>query len=256
MRFEAYCDESTGTHERESKFYVVAGYMATDSVWRAFEADWAAALRDEGIGEFHQTDCDRGYGAFAHLRGSEHGNERERIQRQFLSIIKKHPIFGVSTAVVLNQFHRHSPKLEVLLERQLNKPYMHAFRGTLHTFCDQIRERPGNLRIDFVFDRHPQYGGRSEVLFRSIAALDASRFKWRNRLGGFSRSSRFDSMPLQAADILSYETFRRLERGGAERWQYTKLVEGGQVLHRTMGSQFFRRLIFNMNNALKKAGAE
>jgi hypothetical protein len=97
--------------------------------------------------------------------------------------------------------------------------------------------------------------GRSEALFKAIAAMDSSKFVWRGRLGSFARGSRFDVIPLQASDILSYETFRHLEGGGGRRarWQHELLTGNGQVSARVMGRHFFQRLVFNMNNYLKTA---
>jgi hypothetical protein len=155
--FAAYCDESTGTNEHEAKFYVVAGYLATADDWQLFEASWRAKLAQERISAFHMTDCEKGYGEFAHLHGHQHAVERERLQRLFLGMIKQHRIFGVSTAVVLHQLRQFAPKLEPLLERQFNTPYMHAFRATLQTMADQLKTFEPDEQIAFTFDRHPQY---------------------------------------------------------------------------------------------------
>src|SRR5687767_4224518 len=61
LMFVAYFDDA-GTHddtatEPGSQIVAVAGYVGTPADWDAFEVDWNAFLRREGLKFYHTVDC-------------------------------------------------------------------------------------------------------------------------------------------------------------------------------------------------------
>jgi hypothetical protein len=52
--YTAYCDESG--HIDSERFVAIAGFVATDAQWAAFDAAWSAVLARHAVGALHTTD--------------------------------------------------------------------------------------------------------------------------------------------------------------------------------------------------------
>jgi hypothetical protein len=65
----AYFDES-GTH-KDSKVFVIGGYVADDLQWEKFTEMWCKILSDFGLQDFHMTDFENRRKHFKHLSNSE-----------------------------------------------------------------------------------------------------------------------------------------------------------------------------------------
>jgi hypothetical protein len=54
-QYELYLDASG--HPDDQPYIVVAGFVATNKQWQAFETDWNVALKEHGLGGvFHMVD--------------------------------------------------------------------------------------------------------------------------------------------------------------------------------------------------------
>lgn len=80
--FVAYFDASGSPRDPNTQVLSVAGWVSTESKWRKFESDWAAALKDAGVSALHMKKC-------AHFRGEFAKWKSDPTQRdKFLSALR------------------------------------------------------------------------------------------------------------------------------------------------------------------------
>lgn len=191
----AYLDEAGNN---SSKYFVLAGYLATVEQWCSFSREWRELVGLNSphylkISEFHMTEM--------------HGTERSLEHASwFYRLIEKHVTAAVScvidTEALQDAFDSYRWPTYVVDTKPLRNPHTIAFKnitiGLMH-----FRRRLGlSGNIDFIFDETNQ----------SRRCLDGWRYmveessqQARAEIGNapvFSASHR--TPPLQAADMISY----------------------------------------------------
>ena len=221
-----YCDESEST--QAPPVFVVAGYLCRGPDWFELARHWRAALHREGLAEcgFHMSECE---GHTKPPYDSMDRGERERLQRLFIGIINKAPLWGYAAGVDLTRYYEILPQIKAKRGNQA-KPYFLAFEHLVERMArvlDDGRFPPGE-RVAFVFDRQKEYQGRAKQLYDELAAMD--HLPYTRRLGSLTFEDDHACEPLQAADLWAYEIRRRLVHVhlslGKPRWQWDLLMEG------------------------------
>ncbi len=99
-----------------------------------------------------------------------------------------------------------------------------VFQAVVELVADELIDLPGDERVGFVFDRRRDLEGRAKPMYDSLR--DNPDFRQRHRLGAIAFDDRIRVKPLQAADVLAYEAYRRMEdlrEGRPKRWQWERL---------------------------------
>jgi hypothetical protein len=225
----AYLDESHDS--KKERIYVVAGYIAPAANWNCFWGAWDRALVEEGLPDFHMADCEGGYGSIYSQMPRE---RREELQRRFIGIITSSDIAGMGCGIELEAYNELRPEFDA--ERRLlpgapvsgsiGDPYLLAFQGAIQEMAQyrEVVSLPEEERIAFVFDRRKDLTGRVTYLYDHLCG--AQNMPHVKRFGSLTFDDRKRMKPLQAADVLAYESFRYLNdriAGRPERWQFTEL---------------------------------
>jgi hypothetical protein len=183
----AYFDES-GEHDKATGREVqmsLGGCLASEESWERFSKEWAAAL-PTGMDMFHMTD-------FENRRDLCAGWDRQprhKFLNTLLDIMGRHAIqfFGVTSKFVESEDHFSDGYREGLLEAIFNV-----------TGCAKAL---GESRIALVFAHQPKFKcGKIERVFGEINQEDT-------QLCSIATGDPRDIKPLQAADIIAYETMR------------------------------------------------
>ncbi len=93
--FTAYFDESGTPHD--SRFVVVAGYLAAVGAWRRFNARWGAVLAAYKVPYFHMREYAHSIGAYDGWKGKE--AKRARFLKTLIKQIERGPRYGFRAIV-------------------------------------------------------------------------------------------------------------------------------------------------------------
>ena len=232
----AYCDESE--HHLDPPIYVVSGLLARGPDWFELGRLWRIALKEEGLESpgFHMSGCENGrekpYDLISHTN-------RLRLQRLFIGLMAKVPIWGFATAIELERLKQpdiQTPRKAVL--QQYHKPYYQCFQHTATWIADQLDTGgfPKGECVAFVFDEQQEYQGNARELYDEMK--QSENILSRQRLGYLTFAPSADQVQLQAADIWAYESQRHIREvklgGQGPRWQFQLLAgeHGGRTNYR------------------------
>ena len=181
--FSLYLDDSG--HPDDQPFVAVAGFMATEQDWIAFEPVWNSALAQHGLGdEFHMTD-------FMKLKMDK--KKRGRILQDLTDIINKYTVANFAVVVDMKIFRQVNQVFA--LQESMGAPY--ALAGRM--IARQVHEwqtAHGNAEDKVLFfceDGTKHKGDLEEVFRRDRISLPHFIPK---------------AVPsVQAADLLAWEVF-------------------------------------------------
>ncbi|HEX3684731.1 MAG TPA: DUF3800 domain-containing protein [Bryobacteraceae bacterium] len=221
MLFKLYCDESydgsppanasracplpSTTHEPRT--FVIAGLFSDQATWSDIESRWATANKRFGVSRYHAS----------HLNCKTYeyeGWDDERkilYSSELLGILTAHGRrLHVCTCGMLADKYR-----EVISDvgrMNMGQPYLACF-GTFIALVardmDQGRFPPED-QIALVIDRS-RFQGEASQLFYDLK--DNPHFPYRHRLATCTPADSTEMTCLQPADMVAYETFKRLHVG-------------------------------------------
>jgi len=218
----AYLDDS-GTH-KESPLCVVAGYFGSERHWNNLALRWRKVLDAEGIDEFHANRF------WSHVGGAnvpEYRNWDEARSSRFLAglldvIGESKRIFPVCSTVVMQEWNllpdderNYLTGAAFNIDGQLRmpgapkKPYFLPFLNVIATVLDYCK--PGH-KVDFFCDQNTNFSGYAQKYFQDIKGWASNKDKSRilekfGRLGNLSFADSRANTPIQAADLLAYESY-------------------------------------------------
>lgn len=103
--FRAYLDDSANL---ENTFFIVGGFVGSDSAWRSLEPEWKASL-PAGFEYFHATDCFTGNGQF---EGISEGHRIELLNH-LTDIVVTHDIKLIACGLPTSKYRAIAPKRKV-----------------------------------------------------------------------------------------------------------------------------------------------
>lgn len=186
----AYFDES-GTHD-SSQVFVVAGLISTPASWEHLTKEWQRALCDEGVQEFHATDCAVGAGEYD-------GWNRERrnaFYKRMTGIAAQWATGRTWTAVIMHDYRQ-------ILKDGL--PYALGAMGCASRICRYSLGLGGKPFVPYVFEQ----GGRdSGEILKAFSELREREHSNLYHMGPLTIGTRSEFLPLQAADLHAYEVYK------------------------------------------------
>lgn len=193
----AYLDES-GSHA-DSKIFALAGYYGDTQEWGIFSRQWKVALDRAGLNDnpFHMADFESCHGIFEGWSSSR----KVALIEDLVGVIDRRELRGVGAAIVMEDYKEVVAGASEFLENKW-APYV-----VCQQLCYQIILKHTNADIIFIHDRQDEYDypARSWFLDYKDGHPEVA-----DRMKGITFSSKSDFRPLQAADILAYETAKGL----------------------------------------------
>jgi uncharacterized protein DUF3800 len=193
---KVFMDES-GTHDT-SPVVTVAAYMGRPTAWRDWTSKWARVLRP--IKVYHAVDAQHLKGEFEGWTSAEVGE----LVAKLLPITANAAIGAVAASIDLRVFEKAISGRDDLKEL-FGNPYIACLQNVMHVLMAIVANAGTGERIAFI---HENNGYHQE-------AYDC--FDWVKKncnYGGnvvsLSFGAKGDYPPLQAADILAYETNKRV----------------------------------------------
>jgi len=245
IMLSGYFDDS-GTHG-DSAVVVMGGVIGDEDQWKTFERDWAARLlapvETRGcISRFHMHDCELGHEEF---EGWSKG-ERDRTIFNFRQIIIDSKLRAYVCAVARKPW-------DAYVRGNLRNITGDAERyGVVSCFVQSFKlaqeNWPKENQIALAFDNRPH----REEANRRVFELYNRHFQ-RHRKSpepmGISFLSSEQALPLQAADMVAWESYRHAQeflkhgRKAKPRPHFNRLVETGRVRAQIADAEVIRRLV-------------
>jgi hypothetical protein len=195
----AYFDESKATEG----YFAMAGYVAPVQVWdESFAPDWWRVLKDidPSLPEFKSSDCRGGYGHFARLSRAK----RTLLTKQLVSVITD-PLRGASGLIGIG-VGMAFPPTGIAMEPVW---YSHCLRQVVELVLMNVIGDEGDT-LQFIFDERDDLEYKAKEGFRDAVEgpIPHRKFFGAVRNPHFAPSK--DLAPLQAADLLAYETYKEI----------------------------------------------
>jgi len=208
LMIRAYFDDSGKESTPSGAFVCMAGYLADSSYWELFASEWRQRLLEHGISGIHMKDLIPLQGEYKTLGWDT--TKRDAAIGDFIQVIKATRLIGFGVGVDAQAW------------RDLRKVYPKL--DDVQTFCfarvmRMVIERVSKAAArDFVavhFDPDPEFGAARLRLFDEIWRRDPAA---RNYLASLTFADKVIYTPLQAADLLAWETRKELiqKAGGFE----------------------------------------
>jgi hypothetical protein len=217
--FTAYFDES-GTH-KDSSVVVVAGYLSTDEQWTKFSSEWLAILDRYKIDCFHMTDFENRRKQFKILSEAD----RQRLLDRLIAFIKIRQRIGIGVTFGMADYNEIVQEFSDL---PIKKPYAFCAIQCMVLIKNWLVKHKLKNNINYIYEEGAQHAG--QILSAYEGWMKQAEFGAALRLGSLAFGSKRDRLPLQAADILAYETWKEVSntlagRPRKTRWPMAKLAE-------------------------------
>jgi len=206
---------------------VAAGYLADEKRWRKFERAWGDILRDAQVSEFHATDFFNARGAFS---GWDLKSERHRtFAERFTGAVAKHTQIGFAFGVEVGAMDEKWSELQKRINTPHNRytPLMVCLCACLTRAARSCLAPPHQAAV--IFEEGDGMGETIEYL----NYLKRMGEGWPLSYVSFTTMGK-SARPLQAADLLAHESWRRLKEvlktsGRAERKSLLALLRHKDV---------------------------
>jgi hypothetical protein len=201
---EAYFDES-GIHDG-SRVFALGGIVARLEQIKWLADAWGQMLRKHQISEFHSTDLES-------RRGIYEGISKERQQQIFhnaINVIGTYARTAFAGVVVIDDYENTIPSWAKKTAAFGDK-YNFCFQMCLGLVMEWIAHldppMPDTDRIAFMFDQRERGQEITSTSYSQIKKFrDAD-----DHMGTLAFDSRKRFLPLQAADLVAYETYKHLD---------------------------------------------
>jgi hypothetical protein len=191
---KAFFDDS-GTHDR-SDVIVMGGIIAPEESWLALEPPWQAELDRLGITAMHMSHCEARRGEF---------QDMERDQRDAIIAFFSNLICATKGRMLASAVSRrvwNSVAAQTKLGEVFAEPIDFLFNTCMRRALESRRtSNDGPEEVVVTFDTRDQ----NLRFWEDLAAGYEKR--WPSRLVGYSFGQMAKVLPLQAADMIAYESF-------------------------------------------------
>jgi hypothetical protein len=244
-----YCDESYSSSKPNA--YVVAGFIATDRVWGKVERAWKNKNHRVGVTRFHAS----------HLNALDYEFEgwmAQRSKRYTKSLIRilqkpKRDLHAVSVGILRQDY-------ELIISeagrKKFGNPYIVCFKQSIALIAQEMYN--GNWEPDdkfsVILDRNDFQAEAQEVFFKMKDS--GERWPASRHLGTCASGSAEEYIPLQAADLIAYETFRLLESKARGREKIRKALRKLLPKNGFSGYYYEPELLRDIKDTIENAQVE
>lgn len=183
----------------DSRYFVLAGYIAPESVWRAFIPEWQEVLEQSPkLLYVKMNEAARLEGQFAAFSRQQRD---ERVAR-FIDVILSHKLWEASVVLPAAGF---SEILQPVLPDSYCSPYYFAFVGMTVALSAYYRHAGIDETVHFIFDKQQGKQHRAVRLYEHFKTYFPAK-----QLGRIWFADDKEAVPLQAADLIAWQTPRWL----------------------------------------------
>jgi Protein of unknown function (DUF3800) len=226
-RYLSFVDESGHSRDPNRNCLCLAGLLATEDAWKAFDSEWRAACEGEGLKEpFHMMHFS------ARKREFKGWSEdrRRRLLGKLISAIRNAQAIPIGSVVML----RGPDALSEQVQRTYRDSHFIAFQPlTYHiaVAANMVDPMTGPGPVTMVYAHHPEHSHGLANTKKLWEALREHNQIVALVMQSYVSETPRDCTPLQAADLWAYELGHHFERirpeGEPPRWPFQEFVKMG-----------------------------
>jgi hypothetical protein len=176
---------------------VIGGFVSTPAKWETFSNDWQDALdMRPSIAYFKMKEANALRGQF---KGWRIEQRDERIAFLF-SIIEKHALFGVSSAVQHSMYQSIFGNMLNVQGYNLQHPYFLLFHGVVTSIAQRLARIGHEEPVEFVFDSQPDQMPKMLQGWELFVAVSGNAHKHLLTKPPTFQDDKL-ALPIQAADL-------------------------------------------------------
>jgi hypothetical protein len=194
----AFFDDSGSERDPSSRFPCLAGYLAHETYWYTFLESWRNLLLQHAMNGLHMRTFirlaqERGWGTVT----------RHKVILQFVQAVKEARLIGFGVGVDANVW-RSLPRAQ---RSSFGNAQEFCFQRIVRRVTDRLERSNEREPIQLYFDRDMEYARPRISQFDSILKFDRAAAA---RIAAISFADTKWFLPLQAADLLAWETRKAL----------------------------------------------
>jgi hypothetical protein len=212
--FKFYCDLSyDGSPDKNGRLpsgtrhsprtYVVGGFFSSQSIWNIVEAQWETVNSVFGVPRYHA----------AHLNAKTHEydgwDDAKKLlySKQLLKIVNDRgkTMRPVTCGILADEYR------SIINDKgreNLGSPYLACFKSCVALIAKEMQENfPPEDKFEVFIDIDDGY---LEAVEHFNRLKDNTNFQYRSKLATCTPGKMEEMSPLQSADMVAYEVFRRL----------------------------------------------
>lgn len=198
---DAYFDDS-GTHDG-SPVVSVAGYLGLPAKWVSFETEWKLAMSEFGLNHFGMADYSNRAKPYCYWTEEERYARLERLMK----ISNAYALGSVGIAVPTESFNR---VMSEKAKRISGGPYGLAATACFLRVANLVKSLSSEAWVAYIFESGTRGAGEVLKVFQENERDESQKHELRLLSLRFENKRQF--VPLQAADIVAYETYRQLPK--------------------------------------------
>ncbi len=198
--YHGYFDESGKFND--STVVAIAGYVSSPLKWNRFSNEWRRTLDNYGISNFHAADCEHGVGEFKKLDKEK----RTELLIRLIPIINKHIVFGVGFGYFVEDFKAVTIGRTQNSHPMIKDPWYGCFFMCVYSLLlEQMKKRTNSQdKVALVYHQNNEMQGRAQLYFAEHQKDNVDE----GRITSLTFADDKDYLPLQASDLLVYETYK------------------------------------------------
>ncbi|HKR13531.1 MAG TPA: DUF3800 domain-containing protein [Pyrinomonadaceae bacterium] len=199
--FSAYFDES---YQDNSPLMAVSGYLAADEMWLEFAERWEAVVKREAVPAFHWSDLETFNDDFTRDKGWDEAR-RLRVQKELIPIIKDTVSCGICIGINISEYNDY---LREVGNPGYETPYTYAVRMAVALTRMESRRNGWHEPIAYLIERSIKKH-KSELKRAFNQVFDDQEWAKDQQIANLTTdANRIENVPLQAADVVAYETWK------------------------------------------------
>lgn len=208
-----YLDEAG--HSSNTDTVVFAGLAGLAPLWAGFENEWATALAEAGVREFHMKDLETCHGEF---RGWDELRQKRPFLAEITELILRRGLISVGAAVSVKWFNSLD-RNEYPNHEFFEDPYHLALLEVCHVLGTEVAPHENATEVSVTLAEQPEYQGQGRGYYEATAAL-----VFPDRFSPKVDYAKSKVVPmLQAADLVAYELRKACDNHSAQRWPMRQL---------------------------------
>jgi len=194
-RYIGFFDES-GIHE-SARILAVGGWVASAEEWERFTPRWKAALEGNGAKTFHFADFDNARGNFSDWSALQ----KQNLIKDLFRVLNQSDLFGFCGSIVMPEYKAVAAGSGTALEER-HSPFVICQQYCIEMICKRI-----DAKVFYIFDRQQEFDSPA---IQNFWDTKKKLPEWSEKMDGIAFRSKNEFIPLQAADLLVYESAKSL----------------------------------------------
>jgi len=191
-----------GDESYNDKVFTFGGFMALETEWTKLDRKWKRRLKKAGVSRFHAAPLNCYAEEFESWKGTTKSKD---FVVPLLNIIKHRKLVGFSFAMLLDDYKKYTSPVA---KAKLGTPYLCCFKHCIAMAAQLTSPMPQEDKFAVVIDRNPEENDAVRLFYQ---IKDDSTVPYRHRLATCVPGGWEDFIPLQAADMIAYDTFKLLD---------------------------------------------